>query len=108
MTINVGHLEENEIISQYSPNVKQRDAFNCVMLELSPRLLDHAREIADALNEKYHENGGKPNGYTDLFGVLETMLDIQLETEQGQGLYEIDSFTPTAYSKNLPYAEEGK
>ena len=108
MTINVGHLKENEIMSSYSPNVEQNDSFNCVMLELSSRLLNHAREIADALNEKYYENGGKPNSYTNLFGVLESMLDIQLETEQGQDLWDLDPFTPTAYSKNLPYAEEGK
>ena len=106
MTINVGHLKENEIMSSYSPNVEQNDSFNCVMLELSSRLLNHAREIADALNEKYYENGGELNGYTDLFGVLETMLDIQLETEQGQSLCETDPFTPTAYSKNLQNALE--
>ena len=104
MTINVEHLEENEIMSLYSPYVKQNDVSNSVMLELSPRLLNHAKEVADALNEKYHENGGKPNGYTNLFGVLESMLDIQLENETGQSLCVTDPLIPTVYSTQLPDA----
>ena len=99
-----GKRDYESLFSIYSPYVKQNDVSNSVMLELSPRLLNHAKEVADALNEKYHENGGKPNGYTNLFGVLESMLDIQLENETGQSLCVTDPLIPTAYSTQLPDA----
>jgi hypothetical protein len=103
MTINRKHLEENEIMSEYSTKVKQNNVSNCVMLELDPEVLDHARKVARALNEKYEEhygNGGaNPRGYCDLFGVLRVMLDLQLESETDGDFGEDDPFLPTAFSK---------
>ena len=107
MTINVEHLEENEIMSEYSPNVKQNNISNCVMLELDPEVVDHARKVADLLNEQYYENAGKNrNGYTDLYGVLRVMLDLQLESETDGDFGEEDPFLPTAFSKLIKHIKE--
>ena len=106
MSIIVKYLEENEIMSSYSPNVKQNNITNCVMLELNTEVVNHAREVADKLNKKYYENGcDNRNGYIDLFSVLEEMLNIQLETEYTEG-FEEEPFNITVYSKLLPYVDD--
>ena len=108
MTIMINDLERNEIMSEYSPYVEQKDSYNCVMLELDCEVLDHARKVADALNKKYYENSGKNHTvYTDLFGVLRSMLEIQMENEQNDGEFCEESSINTVYGKELPNAKEG-
>ena len=109
MTITVEYLERNEIMSSFSPKVKQNDMSNCVMLELSPRVLNHARKVANKLNDKYYETGGKhPRGFIDLFGVLREMLDLQPETDETMGYDENEPDITTTFGKNLECAIEEK
>ena len=108
MPIYVSDLEKNEIMSSYSPNVEQNNNSNCVMLELDNNVVNHARKVADKLNEIYHKEGGEkyPGGYIDLFGVLREMLDIQLEREWEEGIFEDEPVIPTDYGKHHQYARE--
>ena len=105
--ISVNDLERNEIMSCYSPKVEQNNISNCVMLELGEEILNHARKVADKLNEKYYETGGThPRGFTDMFCVLRDMLELQQETDEFGGYDEIDPDTTTSFGKNLESAIE--
>ena len=110
MSISVNDLERNEIMSRYSPNVKQNDISNCVMLDLvGDELLNHARKVANKLNEKYFQNGGTSIGYTNLFDVLREMLYIQLEHEEVEESYdENEPSLTTVFGKNLEDALKGE
>jgi len=82
MSININDLEKNQIMSTYSPNVKKREGYNYVMLELTDDTLRIVQDVTNRVNEKYHELGGSDvRGYTDIFGCLIHALELKLEED---------------------------
>ena len=76
-------------MSSYTPEVQQNEYSNCVMLELDNKVVNHARKVADKLNELYYEKRGhNQSDYTSLYSVLVDMLEIQLEQECRGGIFE--------------------
>ena len=74
-----------------------------VILELDNDVLEHARIIAKAINQKHCEIKGETSKeYIDFNGVLKSMLTIQYENEKE--LFKIGFeyiAAKTAYKKNV-------
>ena len=54
-----------------------------ITLDIDSNVLNHAEEVADAINDKYHRKGGNIHTlYVDRNDILEYILSKQVEYEQ--------------------------
>ena len=77
------------------------------MLDLEPNVIDYARKVANKVNQKYWDEGGdNSKRYTNLYSVLQEMIDLQIENEDWNG-FEENPFNPSVFGRYSKFIRLG-